>query len=45
MLHSTNLIFAALKVNIPNYATGVVTTNEVVEAISSLATVGISVRH
>jgi ureidoacrylate peracid hydrolase len=31
---------AALDLNIPNYATSVVTTNEVVDAISTLRTVG-----
>jgi ureidoacrylate peracid hydrolase len=34
-----------LDVNIPNYATAIVTTNEVVDSISSLSTVGISVGH
>jgi ureidoacrylate peracid hydrolase len=36
---------AALQVNIPNYATAIVTTAEIVDAISSLSTVGIGAEH
>jgi ureidoacrylate peracid hydrolase len=32
----------ALEVNIPNYANAIVTTNEVVDSISSLKTLGMS---
>ena len=34
--HSDRGMHAALDVNIPNYATAIVTTNEIVESISSL---------
>jgi ureidoacrylate peracid hydrolase len=34
--HSDREMHAALDVNIPNYATAIVTTNEIVESISSL---------
>jgi ureidoacrylate peracid hydrolase len=33
---------AVLHINIPNYANAIVTTNEVVDSISSLKTLGIS---
>ena len=33
---------AALDVNIPNYASAVVTTNEIVDSLSSVQTLGIS---
>jgi ureidoacrylate peracid hydrolase len=33
---------AALDINIPNYASAIVTTNEVVDAITSLKTPGIN---
>ena len=36
---------AALDINIPNYASAIVTTNEVVEAISSLSPRGISAQY
>jgi ureidoacrylate peracid hydrolase len=36
---------AALQVNIPNYATAIVTTAEIVDAISSLSTVGPGAEH
>jgi ureidoacrylate peracid hydrolase len=36
---------AALEVNIPNYASAIVTTDEIVDSICSLSTVGISVGH
>jgi ureidoacrylate peracid hydrolase len=40
--YSDEEMHAALDVNIPNYANGIVTTNEVVDSISSLKTLGIS---
>ena len=43
--YSDEEMHAALDVNIPNYATTIVNTNEVVDAISSLSTVGISMGH
>ena len=36
---------AALDVNIPNYARAVVTTNEVIDSISSLETLGASAKY
>jgi hypothetical protein len=33
---------AALDINIPNYASAIVTTNEIVDLISSVQTLGIS---
>jgi nicotinamidase-related amidase len=41
--YSDKEMHAALEVNIPNYATAIVTTSEVVDSISSLSTVGFSV--
>jgi ureidoacrylate peracid hydrolase len=43
--YSDEEMHAALKVNIPNYASAIVTTNEVVGVISSLQTVGSSARY
>ena len=43
--YSDKEMHAALEVNIPNYASAIVTTDEIVDSISSLSTVGISVRH
>ena len=43
--YSDEEMHAALKVNIPNYASAIVTTNEVVGVISSLQTVGSSARN
>ena len=43
--YSDEHMHAALDINIPNYATAIVTTNEVVDSISSLSNVGISVGH
>jgi ureidoacrylate peracid hydrolase len=40
--YSDEEMHAALDVNIPNYANAIVTTNEVVDSISSLKTLGIS---
>jgi len=36
---------AALDINIPNYASAIVTTDEIVDSISALSTVGIGVGH
>jgi hypothetical protein len=36
------LLHAALHINIPNYASAIATTNEVVDSISSLKTLGMS---
>ena len=36
---------AALSINIPNYASDIVTTNEVIESISPLKTLGMSAQH
>jgi ureidoacrylate peracid hydrolase len=36
--YSDEMMHAALHINIPNYASGIVTTNEVVDSISSLHT-------
>jgi nicotinamidase-related amidase len=43
--YSDEEMHAALDVNIPNYATAIVTTNEIVESISSLSSIGIGVGH
>jgi nicotinamidase-related amidase len=43
--YSDQHMHAALVTNLPNYASAIVTTNEVVDAISSLKTAGISVGH
>ena len=43
--YSDEEMHAALDVNIPNYASAMVTTDEIVDSISSLATAGISVGH
>ena len=39
--YSDEEMHAALDVNLPNYASAIVTTNEVVDSISSLETLGI----
>jgi len=39
--YSDEMMHAALHINIPNYASGIVTTNEVVDSISSLHTLRI----
>jgi len=41
--YSDKEMHAALEVNIPNYATAIVSTDEIVDAIASLSTVGTSV--
>jgi len=43
--YSDEEMHAALDVNIPNYASAIVTTNEVVDLISSLETSGVSARY
>jgi ureidoacrylate peracid hydrolase len=43
--YSDEAMHAALEVNMPNYATAVVTTNEVVDSISSLSTLGMSAQY
>ena len=43
--YSDEEMHAALDVNIPNYASAIVTTAEIVDSISSLSTVGIRVEH
>jgi ureidoacrylate peracid hydrolase len=43
--YSDEEMHAALEVNIPNYASAIVTTIEVVGVISSLQTVGSSARY
>jgi nicotinamidase-related amidase len=43
--YSEEAMHAALEVNIPNYASAIVTTSEIVDAISSLGSAGISMRH
>ena len=43
--YSDEEMHAAIDVNIPNYASAIVTTVEIVGPISSLSTVGISVGH
>jgi ureidoacrylate peracid hydrolase len=40
--YSDEEMYAALDVNIPNYASAIVTTNEIVDSISSVQTLGIS---
>jgi ureidoacrylate peracid hydrolase len=40
--YSDELMHAALVTNLPNYASAIVTTNEVVDSISSLKTLGMS---
>ena len=42
---SDEKMHAALEINLPNYATAIVTTNEVLDAISSLSTRAIDVGH
>jgi ureidoacrylate peracid hydrolase len=39
--YSDEEMHAALDINIPNYASAIVTTNEIVDSISSLQTGGI----
>ncbi|HEX6825313.1 MAG TPA: hypothetical protein VF077_03270 [Nitrospiraceae bacterium] len=41
-LWSDEEMHAALDINIPNYASAIVTTNDVADSISSLQTIGIS---
>ncbi len=43
--YSDEEMHAALDINIPNYASAIVTTKEVVNSISSLETLGTSARH
>ena len=43
--YSAEEMHAALDVNIPNYATAIVTTDEIVDSITSLPTVGRGVGH
>ena len=43
--YSDEHMHAALDVNIPNYASAVVTTNEVIDSISSLETLGASAKY
>ena len=43
--YSDEEMHAALDINIPNYASAIVTAVEVVDSISSLSTVGTSVEH
>jgi hypothetical protein len=43
--YSDEEMHAALDVNIPNYASAIVTTNEVVDLISALETSGISAQY
>jgi len=38
--YSDEEMHAALEVNIPNYASGVVTTDEIIDSISSLTATG-----
>ena len=40
--YSDEEMHAALDVNIPNYASAMVTTNEIVDSLSSVQTLGIS---
>ena len=42
--YSDEEMHAALDINIPNYASAIVTTNEIVDLISSVQTLGISAR-
>ena len=39
--YSEEEMHAALDINLPNYASAIVTTNEVIDSISSLETLGI----
>ena len=39
--YSNEEMHAALDINLPNYASAIVTTNEVIDSISSLETLGI----
>ncbi len=43
--YSDEEMHAALDVNLPNYASAIVTTNELVDSISSLLTLGMSAQH
>jgi hypothetical protein len=43
--YSDEEMHAALDINIPNYASAIVTTDEIVDSISALSTVGIGVGH
>ena len=43
--YSDEEMHAALDVNVPNYASAIVTTNEVVDLISALETSGISAQY
>ena len=43
--YSDEEMHAALEVNIPNYASAIVTTDEIVDLISALSTAGIGVGH
>ena len=43
--YSDEEMHAALDVNTPNYASAIVTTDEIVDSISALSTVGIGVGH
>jgi nicotinamidase-related amidase len=43
--YSDEEMHAPLDINIPNYASAIVTAVEVVDSISSLSTVGTSVEH
>jgi ureidoacrylate peracid hydrolase len=40
--YSDEAMHAALDVNIPNYASAIVTTNQIVDSLSSVQTLGIS---
>jgi ureidoacrylate peracid hydrolase len=40
--YSDEEMHAALDINMPNYASAIVTTNEIVDLISSVQTLGIS---
>jgi ureidoacrylate peracid hydrolase len=43
--YSGEHMHAALDVNLPNYASAIVTTNEVIDSIFSLETVATGARH
>ena len=43
--YSDEEMHAALDINIPNDASAIVTTDEIVDSISALSTVGIGVGH
>ena len=43
--YSDEEMHAALDINIPNYASAIVTTDEIVDSISALSTVGVGVGH